>query len=91
MRTLEKDGTIADVKSGSDETANTGTDTLAKTGLLFESMNSNSLYEKLLLIIKDIELKERLALNGKIKADNFFDSEKQFEEIKNILERAHES
>lgn len=58
-----------------------------KTGLLFESMNSDSLYEKLSLIIQNKELKETLALNGKIKANEFFDSKKQFEEIKNILER----
>ncbi|PRM97529.1 glycosyltransferase family 4 protein [Aliarcobacter cryaerophilus] len=62
-----------------------------KTGLLFESMNSDSLYEKLSLIIEDEKIKERLALNCKIKANEVFDSEKQFEEIKNILERAHES
>lgn len=37
VRTLEKDGTIADVKSGSDETANTGTDTLAKTGTVSDA------------------------------------------------------
>lgn len=57
-----------------------------KTGLLFESMNNNSLYKKLLLIIKDDELKKKLALNGKTKADKVFDSQKQFEEIKKILE-----
>ncbi|KLE10721.1 glycosyl transferase [Aliarcobacter butzleri L355] len=58
-----------------------------KTGLLFESMNDNNLYEKLLLIIKDDKFKKSLALNGKIKANDFFDSKKQFEDIKNILER----
>ena len=57
-----------------------------KTGLLFESMISDSLYKKLFLIIKNKELKETLALNGKIKANEFFDSKKQLEEIKNILE-----
>ena len=57
-----------------------------KTGLLFESMNSDSLCEKLSLIIENEELKESLALNGKIKANEFFDSKKQLEEIKNILE-----
>ena len=58
-----------------------------KTGLLFESMNSDRLCEKLSLIIENEELKETLALNGKIKANEFFDSKKQLEEIKNILER----
>ncbi|MFV7791042.1 glycosyltransferase family 4 protein [Aliarcobacter lanthieri] len=56
-----------------------------RTGLLFESINSNSLYEKLLLIIQDKELKETLALNGKIKANEVFDSKKQFEEIRKFL------
>ena len=56
-----------------------------KTGLLFESMNSNSLCEKLSLIIENEKLKETLALNGKIKANEVFDSEKQFEKIKNLL------
>ena len=57
-----------------------------KTGLLFESMNSDSLCEKLSLIIENEELKETLALNGKIKANEVFDSEKQFGNVKNILE-----
>ena len=48
-------------------------------------MNSDSLCEKLSLIIENEELKESLALNGKIKANEFFDSKKQFEEIKEIL------
>ena len=56
-----------------------------KNGLLFESMNSDSLCKKLSLIIKNEELRKNLALNGKLKADEFFDSKKQFEEIKNIL------
>jgi hypothetical protein len=58
-----------------------------KTGLLFESMNSDSLCEKLSLIIQNKELKETLALNGKIKANEFFDSKKQFEEIKELLNK----
>ena len=58
-----------------------------KTGLLFESMISDSLYKKLFLIIKNKELKETLALNGKIKANEFFDSKKQFEEIKELLNK----
>ncbi|MDX4012943.1 glycosyltransferase family 4 protein [Aliarcobacter skirrowii] len=58
-----------------------------KNGLLFESMNSDNLYEKLSLIIENKKLKETLALNGKIKANEFFDSKKQLIELKNILER----
>jgi len=57
-----------------------------ENGLLFESMNSDRLYEKLQLLIHDNELKEKLALNGKIKADKVFDSKQQFKKIKNILE-----
>ena len=56
-----------------------------KTGLLFESMNSDSLCEKLSLIIENEELKESLALNGKIKANEVFDSLRQFGKIRNIL------
>lgn len=56
-----------------------------KTGLLFESMNSNSLYSKLLLIIKNERFKETLALNGQKKANKKFDSKMQFLEIRNIL------
>ena len=48
-------------------------------------MNSDSLCEKLSLIIENEKLKESLALNGKIKANEVFDSEKQFEDIKNLL------
>ncbi len=56
-----------------------------KNGLLFESMSSKSLEEKLLLLVKNEELKQRLASNGKLKADEFFDSKKQFEEIKKLI------
>lgn len=56
-----------------------------ETGLLFESMNDDNLYEKLLLIIKDDKFKKSLALNGKNKADEFFDSKKQFNELEYIL------
>lgn len=56
-----------------------------KTGLLFKSMDVNDLSAKLLLLTKDSSLKEMLALNGKLKAEQFFDSNKQFEELKNIF------
>ncbi len=58
-----------------------------KTGLLFESMNSNDLCEKLTLLVNNSEFKNKLALSGKSKANLFFDSEKQFEEIKYMLEK----
>jgi len=57
-----------------------------ENGLLFESMNSKDLYQKLSLIANNQELKNQLAKNGKIKADEIFDSEKQFFKMKNILE-----
>lgn len=56
-----------------------------KTGLLFDSMNSKSLYQKLLIIQKNEELRKKLALNGKIKANEFFDSKKQFKCTENII------
>ncbi|QOG11493.1 glycosyltransferase family 4 protein [Arcobacter sp. FWKO B] len=57
-----------------------------ENGLLFESMNSQDLYQKLLLIANDVDMKNTLANNGKTKADEVFDSEKQFGKIRNILE-----
>lgn len=56
-----------------------------KTGLLFDSMNSDSLYEKIKILVENPNLKNKLALSGKNKANEFFDSKKQFEEIKKIL------
>lgn len=56
-----------------------------ETGLLFESMNSNDLCEKLTFLVNNSEFKNKLALNGKNRANLFFDSKKQFEEIKDIL------
>jgi glycosyltransferase involved in cell wall biosynthesis len=56
-----------------------------ETGLHFKTMDSDDLYEKLKLIYKNKELREKLALSGKEKADKCFDSEKQFKELKNIL------
>ena len=58
-----------------------------ETGLLFESMNSDDLCEKLFLIYTNLELKDKLALSGQIKAEKCFDSKKQFGDIKNILEK----
>lgn len=56
-----------------------------KTGLHFETMNSDDLYKKLKLLADDSDLKNSLAKAGKIKADECFDSKKQFEKLKNIL------
>lgn len=57
-----------------------------ENGLLFESMNSNDLYNKLQIIVKDSQFKEELARKGKAKADITFDSQTQFEAFKTILE-----
>lgn len=56
-----------------------------ETGLLFEAMNSDSLYEKIKILIENPNLKDKLALNGKNRADEFFDSEKQLKKIELTL------
>lgn len=55
-------------------------------GLLFESMNSEDLYQKLLTMYNNPNKKEQLALLGKQKAHTEFDAERQFEKFKTILE-----
>jgi glycosyltransferase involved in cell wall biosynthesis len=57
-----------------------------KTGLLFESMNSNDLYEKLLDLYEHPNKKEQLAQLGKEKATIEFDEQTQFHQMKTILE-----
>ncbi|QKF72671.1 glycosyltransferase, family 1 [Aliarcobacter faecis] len=56
-----------------------------KTGLLFKSMDSDNLYEKIKMIIENQDFREKLSKNGKIKVDKYFDSTKQFEELRNIF------
>lgn len=56
-----------------------------ETGLHFKTMDSDDLYEKLKLIYKDKELREKLALAGKNKADKEYDLSTQFEKLKGIL------
>ena len=57
-----------------------------KTGLHFKTMDSDDLYKKLLILANDSEIKNTLAKNGKEKADKYFDSEIQFNLLKEILE-----
>ncbi|MCT7520069.1 glycosyltransferase family 4 protein [Aliarcobacter cryaerophilus] len=57
-----------------------------KTGLLFESMNSNDLYEKLSDLYEHPNKKEQLAQLGKQKATIDFDEQTQFHQMKTILE-----
>ncbi len=57
-----------------------------RTGLLFESRNTDSLAEKIELLYNDKELKDRLSASGRKKAQDVFEEEKQFDEVKSILE-----
>jgi len=56
-----------------------------KTGLLFEKNSSESLAEKIELLLNDKELKSRLAEAGREKAECVFESEKQFEKLERKL------
>ena len=57
-----------------------------ETGLLFEKNSSDDLAKKIKILAEDSELKNRLALAGKMKAHDLFESEKQFFKLQNILE-----
>jgi len=57
-----------------------------ENGLLFESMDSEDLYNKLSLVVNDTQLQQQLAQKGKEKANLYFDSQTQFQAFKNILE-----
>ena len=59
-----------------------------ETGLHFKTMDSDDLYEKLKLIYENKELREKLALTGKNKADKEYDNITQFGKLKEILEEA---
>jgi len=56
-----------------------------ETGLLFEKNSSESLSEKIELLINDNELKSRLAEAGREKAECVFESKKQFERLTQYL------
>jgi glycosyltransferase involved in cell wall biosynthesis len=58
-----------------------------KTGLLFEKNSSDDLAKKIRLLMNDEEFKNRLAQAGKEKANEVFESEKQFEKLYEILEK----
>jgi glycosyltransferase involved in cell wall biosynthesis len=57
-----------------------------KTGLLFEKNSSDDLAKKIRLLVEDSEFKNQLALAGKSKAMDIFNSNKQFEKLDEILE-----
>jgi glycosyltransferase involved in cell wall biosynthesis len=52
-----------------------------KTGFLFEGDNKEELKNQLLKLIKDGKLRERLGKAGKIRAENYFNEEKQIGKI----------
>ncbi len=56
-------------------------------GLLFKTFESDDLSNKLELLQRDTALKERYAIAGKKKAMDVFESERQFRELKILLER----
>jgi glycosyltransferase involved in cell wall biosynthesis len=56
-----------------------------ETGLLFTMQDSNSLAEKVKLLIENEEFKNKLARAGKEKAMKVFDSEIQFEKLFGVL------
>ncbi len=59
-----------------------------QTGLHFKTMNSGDLYKKLKLIYENKDLREKLALAGKEKADKEYDSQTQFARMREILQNA---
>ena len=56
-----------------------------RTGLLFESMNEESLYQQVIRLYEDPELKAGLAEQGKEKADSVFDNDTHFDQLEKIL------
>ncbi|WP_373036175.1 glycosyltransferase family 4 protein [Sulfurimonas sp.] len=57
-----------------------------ESGLLFKTKDSNDLAKKVEKLFNDKSLRKSLAGTGKLKADEKFDSETQFEKLKIILE-----
>ncbi|MCX6075027.1 MAG: glycosyltransferase family 4 protein [Campylobacterales bacterium] len=55
-------------------------------GLLFKTFDSDDLSDQLELLQRDTVVKERYAIAGKKKALEVFESEKQFKELKTVLE-----
>jgi len=57
-----------------------------KSGVLFESLNSMDLAQKIATLYKFPQLREAMALRGQQRAKELFDDTKQFEEVKKMLE-----
>ncbi len=58
------------------------------TGLLFESGNPTDLCQQIMKLYSDPALRQKLAINGKDKADRVFSTERHFEELLSIIEDA---
>lgn len=56
-----------------------------KTGLLFESQNENSLYQQISYFYENSDVKEKIAAQGKIKADRIFDDNKHFQTLEKLM------
>ena len=56
-------------------------------GLLFKTFDSNDLTDKLVQLHEDSMLREKYAMNGKKKAMDVFEDQKQFEKLRIILEQ----
>ncbi|MFV2004051.1 MAG: glycosyltransferase family 4 protein, partial [Gammaproteobacteria bacterium] len=56
-----------------------------ETGLLFETKNSDSLYQQLQTLYLDSDFRDRLAENGRTKADKAFNNETHFHTLENIF------
>jgi len=57
-----------------------------KSGVLFESLNSVDLAQKIATLYKSPKMREEMALCGQQRAKELFDDTKQFEKVKNMLE-----
>ncbi|UCB53856.1 MAG: glycosyltransferase family 4 protein [Thiotrichales bacterium] len=61
-----------------------------KTGLLFESWNSASLYKQIHRLYTDADFRKALAANGKIDADSRFNTEDHFSSLeRHLIDAAH--
>ena len=56
-----------------------------KNGLMFETKNSNSLAEKILIFINNKELRRNLAQNAKVYAEETYDYQNHFNLLDNYI------
>jgi glycosyltransferase involved in cell wall biosynthesis len=62
-----------------------------KTGLLFKTQDSNSLYQQIERLYLDAEIKDKIAQQGKLSADQRFDNDLHFQKLENHLKSAIDS